>query len=53
MTMKIDIQKLLCKRCGHEWVPKIVEVRICPKCKSAYWDKEKRDVNSRKGKRAV
>ena len=30
-------------RCGHEWLPhKATEqVRVCPKCKSANWDKPK------------
>ena len=30
-----------CERCGHEWVPRQEggeEPRVCPKCKSAYWD---------------
>ncbi len=29
-----------CERCGHEWVPrqKDEEPRVCPKCKSPYWD---------------
>lgn len=39
--MKIKVSKLKCKRCGHEWVPRKDEVRICPDCKSAWWDKEK------------
>ena len=27
-------------RCGHEWYPKSNErPRVCPKCKSANWDK--------------
>lgn len=39
--MKIKITKLKCKRCEHEWIPKKEEVRQCPKCKSAWWDKEK------------
>ncbi len=39
--MIIKITKLECKRCGHKWVPKKEEVRICPKCKSAWWDKVK------------
>ena len=30
-------------RCGHEWVPKKLRnaerPRVCPKCKSANWDK--------------
>ena len=28
-----------CQRCGHSWYPRSPEVRICPKCKSPYWDK--------------
>ena len=28
-----------CNRCGHSWYPKQPEIRICPKCKSPYWDK--------------
>jgi len=33
---------LNCKRCGHSWYPKQSEIRICPKCKSPYWDKERK-----------
>ncbi len=40
--MKIKITKLGCKRCGHKWVPKKEEIRQCPKCKSPWWDKEKK-----------
>ena len=39
--MKIKITRLECKRCHHKWVPKKEEIRICPKCKSPYWDREK------------
>lgn len=32
-----------CLRCGHVWTPKsLVPATICPKCKSPYWDKERR-----------
>ena len=41
-TMKIRIRTLKCKRCGHEWVPRKRDVRICPRCKSAFWDEEKK-----------
>jgi predicted Zn-ribbon and HTH transcriptional regulator len=28
-----------CTRCGHEWETiRLERPRICPKCKSAYWD---------------
>ena len=40
--MEIQIQKLKCKRCGHEWVARKPNVRVCPKCKSPYWDKDKK-----------
>ncbi len=38
--MKIKLTKLVCKKCGHSWIPKVEEVRQCPKCKSAWWDKD-------------
>lgn len=30
-------------RCGHEWLPrdKKENPRVCPKCKSPYWDRPK------------
>jgi predicted Zn-ribbon and HTH transcriptional regulator len=34
---------LKCKRCGHEWPTKdVTSVRVCPKCHSPWWDKEKK-----------
>ncbi len=41
--MKVKINKIKCKRCGYEWVPKKEDVRTCanPKCRSVYWDKLK------------
>jgi predicted Zn-ribbon and HTH transcriptional regulator len=50
--VKLSMWGLRCLRCGHEWVPRGVEQpengkappepkdppRICPKCKSAYFD---------------
>jgi hypothetical protein len=30
-------------RCGHEWITRDRErPRVCPKCKSANWDREKK-----------
>jgi predicted Zn-ribbon and HTH transcriptional regulator len=29
-----------CERCGHEWIPRgKLEPKICPKCKTPYWDR--------------
>jgi DNA-directed RNA polymerase subunit RPC12/RpoP len=41
-----------CERCGHEWVPREGtegEPRVCPKCKSPYWNKpRKSDTKNKK-----
>jgi predicted Zn-ribbon and HTH transcriptional regulator len=36
-----------CERCGGEWVPRDIEKppRVCPKCKSPYWDRPRRTVS--------
>lgn len=39
--MKVKISKIECKRCGHRWIPRQVEIRMCPKCKSIWYDKPK------------
>lgn len=46
-----------CYRCGHAWRPYILEEipRVCPKCKSPYWDRprkvsEKNTVKDKNGK---
>ena len=39
--MRIRVQRLTCKRCGHKWNPRKKEVRQCPHCKTSYWDKAK------------
>jgi len=38
----IKITKLKCLRCKHSWVPRIQDIRICPSCKSPYWNKSKK-----------
>ncbi len=39
--MEIQIHKLSCQRCSYQWVPRKTEVRVCPKCHSPYWDKNR------------
>jgi predicted Zn-ribbon and HTH transcriptional regulator len=38
---KVMLEGYRCERCGHEWRPrnKKEEPKVCPKCKSPYWDK--------------
>ena len=44
---KIELIGFLCERCGHTWIPrdKEQEPRVCPKCKSPYWNRPKRPQN--------
>lgn len=37
--MKLQIKKVKCLRCAHEWYPRSPDVRRCPKCKSYYFDR--------------
>lgn len=41
---KVTISKYRCERCDHEWIPREFKKRprVCPKCKSPYWDVPKR-----------
>lgn len=40
----IKITELRCRKCGHYWYPRTDEVRQCPKCKSAWWDKNGKEA---------
>lgn len=31
------VEKSVCLRCGHEWVPRIAMPQQCPACKSRLW----------------
>lgn len=40
----ITVMGYRCTRCRHEWVPMKASSnppRVCPKCKSPYWDRER------------
>ena len=35
------MNKLNCKKCKHEWVPRSeVKPKVCPKCKSYDWEEK-------------
>ena len=40
--MKLKMQRIKCLRCGHDWLPRQLEIRMCPKCKSPYFDVPKK-----------
>ena len=36
-----------CERCGHEWIPRSnqgEEPRVCPKCRSPWWNRPKKSM---------
>jgi len=36
----MNLSHFKCLRCDHEWIPRREEhPRVCPKCKSPYWDR--------------
>ena len=39
--MKVKIHELECTRCGHKWIPRKSDVRLCAKCKTPYWETPK------------
>ena len=46
MVKVIKIAKYQCLRCGHSWIPRSPEYpRLCPKCKSVRWDRERKVKN--------
>ena len=43
MAEKVPLMGYRCERCKHEWLPRNKEApRVCPKCKSPYWDKPRK-----------
>lgn len=45
--MKVQTNRLKCRRCSYEWFPRKTEVRVCPnpKCHSPYWDRPRGEVH--------
>lgn len=41
---KLKLWGYRCERCAHDWVPREQEQepRVCPKCKSPYWDRPRK-----------
>ena len=38
--MMNEVVVLVCKRCGHKWVPLVDEPKQCPDCRSRYWNRD-------------
>lgn len=46
--MEIKLNVLKCKKCEHEWIPRKTDVRLCAKCKTAYWEMDRKNDSSKK-----
>jgi len=50
---KVPVLGYHCQRCGHEWLSRKNskgEPRVCPKCKSPYWNRPRKTIETSKGK---
>lgn len=46
--VKVQLWGWRCERCGHEWLPREDKPpRVCPHCKSPYWDKPRQSSSGR------
>jgi len=41
------IKLFKCLRCKHKWASKQEKPTICPKCKTPYWDRERKHASNR------
>lgn len=41
----ITVMGYRCERCSHEWIPRDFdeEPRVCPRCKSPYWNRPRKN----------
>ncbi len=49
--MIVKLTELHCNQCNNNWNPRIKDVRMCPECKSPYWDAPKREKRKKKKKK--
>jgi len=51
---RVTLNGFRCERCEHQWVPrsKDEEPRVCPKCKSPYWNTPRRSERRKVGSHA-
>jgi predicted Zn-ribbon and HTH transcriptional regulator len=40
VTEPITIPVLKCAKCGYEWIPRVPQPAVCPKCKRTEWRPE-------------
>ena len=42
----VKVEAFVCERCQHQWIPRDAaeQPKQCPRCKSPYWDRPRRDA---------
>jgi hypothetical protein len=52
MASMVLVPGYRCERCKHEWMPRNKEraPKVCPSCKSPYWDRLRRKYDPTTGK---
>ena len=52
MAKRVKIWGYRCERCEHEWVPRdaAAEPRVCPKCKSPYWNRPRKQPKQKEAR---
>lgn len=41
--VKISVDGYRCERCEYQWIPRKADYpKVCPRCKSPYWDKARK-----------
>ena len=48
MVNTVMIQKISCKRCLHDWVPRNEKIFVCPSCKSPRWNEDEGIIRGNK-----
>jgi len=41
ISRRIFYDEITCKRCEHTWSPRTPDPRVCPRCKSYEWQKDR------------
>lgn len=49
---KVQLSGFRCDRCSHEWVPREKDQApmVCPRCKSPYWNRPRKDAEPSEAK---
>ena len=44
MMPRIELPRLKCPFCGHEWIPRMPEPKKCPRCHNVIWRFDLREL---------